>query len=494
MCTCTRVLTQSHKYPSSSYHTHAHTHTRKHPFAYHQLFKVQCSLISSSSKRTESVSKFFRVGSSSQSKSDSTPATPKSARFDDSSKYLVRNIDGEDNISLVSLGSQASLNSHVSSSFGTFDIINRTEDSLPEIEFLADADIAEIKIDSNASQQDANITYTDSPLSIVQQTPKHQIDAPLPSKDIWIGHITEQPLINYTVRLIASKFLLTGTPNELVSDKIVRVSIKSLSLLVLGNCIDFCPHVLQLGLPITESSLCIGDFFQSFDSDDDDYNDDDDDSMSVEPATVEEKQSEPKQDDGNELVIKDDHFGESSSSASNAYFDFMSPLSKSADNVLLSQLKSIDSHYVTKKNTKLSTELNDLLSKSDIVESKSSYMRADRILSAESTPKKIMCKTPVKHLIKYDEIDENQQLVEDILHYFNHPDPILRANTQIIVGNFIAAVLVQTGCFTKFLHENRERKPRTFSYLQFNKLLHILLKVSQNLYYPFNIITKPQRL
>lgn len=484
MCTCTRVLTQSFKYPS--HHTHTHTH----------LHIINCSLIvSSSSKRIESVSKFFRVGSSSQSKSDSMPATPKSARFDDNSKYLVRNIDGEDNISLVSLGSQASLNSHVSSSFGTFDIINRTEDSLPEIEFLADADIAEIKLETSASQQDANITHTDSPLSIVQQTPKHQIDTPfMPSKDIWIGHITEQPLINYTVRLIASKFLLTGTPNELVSDKAVRVSIKSLSLLVLGNCIDFCPHVLQLGLQITESSLCIGDYFQSFDSDDDDFNDDDDDSLSVEPATVEEMQSEPKQDNGDELVIKDDHFGESSSGASNAYFDFMSPLSKSADNVLLSQLKSIDSHHIAKKNTKLSTELNDLLSKSDIVESKSSYMRTDRILSAKNTPKKIMCKAPVKHPIKYDEVDQNQQLLEDILHYFNHADPILRANTQIIVGNFIAAVLVQTGCFTKFLHENRERKPRTFNHLQFNKLLNILLKVSQYLYYPFNIITKPQGL
>lgn len=423
------------------------------------------------------------MGSSSQSKSDSTPPTPKSGHLDDNSKYLVRNIEGEDNISLVSLGSQASLNSHVSSSFGTFDIINKTEDSLPEIEFLADVDIAQIKIDTNNSMHEANITHRDSPLSMVQQTPKHIIDS---TKDIWIGHITEQPLINYIVRLIASKFLLTGMPNELLSDKIVRVSIKSLSLLVLGNCIDFSPHVLQLGLQISENSLCIGDYFHSFDSgrsdDDDDGDDDDDnDSLSVDPDTVEEKKSEDKQDNENELVVKEDHFGESST-ASNVYFDFLSPLSKSADNVLLSQLKSVDSHFIEKKTKKLNTELTDLLSKSDIVESKTSYMQFDRIPSVRNTPKKILRKMSVKQAINFDEIDENQQFIEDILLYYQHNDPILRANTQIIVGNFIGAVLVQTGCFAQFLQENCKRKLQTYNYLQFNKLLQILLKVSQHLY------------
>lgn len=439
----------------------------------------------------ETVSKFFRVGST-PLKSDSMPATPKSAHPDDN-KHLARTAEGEDNISLLSLGSQASLNSHVSSSFGTFDIINRTEDSLPEIGFLADADIktgSEIThaTDVPLSQHiaDNNSPWSQKPPA-VPLSPEQKADSSR-TKDIWIGHIGEQPLINYTVRLIASKFLLTGIPHGLVSDKAVRVSIKSLSLLVVGNCVDFCPSILLLGLHVAEKRLTETDDFESLDSE----RSGEETSSSVDVETVTEQpgaEGQPQSLEANELVIKDDHFGESSTASSNAYFDFVSPLSKSADHVLLSQLKTADHGLTDKQNKRLNNELTDLLSKSDIVET--AYSRLDvkpppRIRHSSSTPKKEAPKGSstgkAEAPWRREEDDDEQQYMEDVLLYFDHSDPMLRASTQTTVGNFIGAVLLQSGCFARFLLEHSGRRGLRYKYLDQNKLLRVLLKVSQSIY------------
>lgn len=421
---------------------------------------------------TESVSKFFRVGSS-QSKSESTPATPKSStHFED--KYLVRNIDGiDDNISLVSLGSQASLNSHVSSSLGTFDVINRTEDSLPEIEFLADPEISNIKIDKKLHD---TIEQTENP-SMIATSPEHRLDSN-PTKDVLIGYINEQPLVNYTVRFIASKFLLTGVPGELLTDKAVRVSIKSLSLLVLGNCVDFCPHVLLLSLQLDESIVSVSDYLDSIASDDDSSSIDGD-TVEEQPGTVEREPTDPPEP-SDQLVIKDDHFGESSF-ASKSYFDFMSPLSKSADQVLLSQLKPIDND---KRKIKLNTDLTDLLSKSDIVESKG-YNSIDFGNSRfSSTPKKTQGSINlVKTILRNGRSDAEKQFIEDILDYSKHDDPILRANAITVAGNFIGAALIESGCLARYLHRFVEDRIRVYKHMNLNKLLQLLLKVSSHFKY-----------
>lgn len=440
------------------------------------------------------MSKFFRVGS----KSDSTPATPKSA-YPDDNKHFVRTLEGDDSISLVSLGSQASLNSHVSSSFGTFDIINKAEDSLPEIEFLTDTDMVDIKIDA------------DTLLDAIEAPSQHIVDSPSPirattsphsperkgefrAKDIWIGHANEQPFLHYVVRLIASKFLLTGIPHELVSDKVVRVSIKSLSLIVLGHCVDFCPSILLLGLKVAENKLIdttdyYFDSLGSERSEEETSSSIDVDTVAEQPNAVNTTQT-PEADD--QLVIKDDHFGESST-ASNAYFDFLSPLSKSADHILLSQLKNTDYGLTEKQNKQLNNKLTDLLSKSDIVET--SYSRSDvspstKFLTYYSTPNKEASKRSAtgmnKALVPCEVIDSQQQYVEDVLLYFNHSDPILRANTQTMVGNFIGAVLLQSGCFARFLHEQSGRTGLRYKYLEKNKLLRVLLKVSSKLTYMYH--------
>lgn len=418
------------------------------------------------------MSKFFRVGSA-QSKGESTPATPKTSRSED--KYFVRNIDGDDNISLVSLGSQASLNSHVSSSLGTFDVINKTEDSLPEIEFLADPDVAEIKIESRNLHE--SVARSDSPPPTAS-SPQHKVDSS-PLKDIWIGHISEQPLIHYAIRLIASKFLLTGAPNELISDKAVRVSIKSLSLSVMGNCVDFCPHALLLGLQVDENAVDWGDYLDSIASDKSI-----DGSSSIDADTVEEQLNaasnenvkELPEEPSDELVIKDDHFGESSA-ATKTYFDFMSPLAKSADHVLLSQLRP--SSDTEKQRVKLNSELTDLLSKSDIVESKSKigiFLNNSAPIIKDLRP----FSTPKKAVPPHIAVEIDGQFIEDVLGYANHSDPMLRANTQIIAGNFIGTVLIQHGCLTTFFKASEEKQDK-YKYLNLSHLLRILLNVSASL-------------
>lgn len=403
----------------------------------------------------------------------------------DDSKHFVRTIDADDSLSLVSLGSQVSLNSHVSSSLGTFDIINRTEESLPEMEFIDDTDISNIKIDPDIFH-DTN----DSPLvPHIMGSPMPPLATPSPispepnkvgtssDNDFWIGHINEQPLLHYIVRLIATKFLLAGAPHQLITDKAVRVSIKSLSLQILSHCVDFCPNVLLLGLRVSKERPSQMDDFDSLSSDEEDT------SSSFDADTVaEQPRPDGQQAQGDQLVIKDDHFGESSSAAS-AYFDFMSPLSKSADHVLLSQLHNADQIFIEQQNKRLNNELTDLLSKSDTVET--SYSRSQPLIeqsvNRSSTPRKAAAlskQDDANAMLVCEEINDQQQYVADVIRYADHGDPMLRANTLAIVGNFVGAVLLQSGCFAKFFSEYSKNGLHHVDSLDKNELLRILLEVS----------------
>lgn len=395
-------------------------------------------------------------------------------RSDD--RILGKHFD-EDNLSSNSLGSQISVNSHVSSLLGTFDVINRTDESLPEIEILTDPEIDIIKIESQPKNI-FEIEKNSSQSTIVD--PNGELFS---EKEIFIGNIYDQTLIHYTVRLVASKFLLAGIPNEVLSDRLVRVSIKNLALMVVANCVDICPEILLLSIEF-DGSINLEEPLRS--DDDSSENMDEPSNITIVHESVDNPNAE--KDNENTLDIKDDHFGESHP-ISKTYFDFMSPLSKSADNVLLSQLKKTDHDIIGKRSRKLNTDLTDMLSKSDIVESNSSFeIGAPNFISTPTTSSKVSLnkklgeknaeKRVVKKLTAHT-VDRQQQLIEDVLLFHKHTDPILRANAILVAGNFIATVLGEFNDLTQFLvHHLFVEEDKFLNFVDLNILLEILLKVS----------------
>lgn len=388
------------------------------------------------------------------------PTTPKYLRTQQDT-HLIRNSQDADNVSVISLSSQISVNS-------SFDLINRMDESLPEIEILTDQDIDAIKLDVKNSENDHfTIPFEQSNATTSQIAPY---------RELFIGNISDQPLLHYTVRLIASKFLLAGTPNQLIDDRSVRVSIKNLSLAVIGHCVCLCPFAIRLPLEKCHNLKLA----KSYDTSDESDNSSSDTVNIIPPNATLDDPNKCEGDTGEQLVIKDDHFGETSA-MTGTYFDFVFPLSKSADNVLLSQLKSNESAVSSARSEKLNTDLTELLSKSDIVDSNRTF-RSFGTDSATSSNLKYV--RPKKHkqiesIYDYtnDEIEVNQeqdqQLIEDILLFWNHSDPILRTDVQIIIGNFLFTH------FNDFLQYGEySHKETSYKLLHTKFLLEILLNVS----------------
>lgn len=71
----------------------------------------------------------------------------------------------------------------------------------------------------------------------------------LQRNDLSIGSLLDSDVtLRYCCRLLASSFLLTGTPGQLMPDKLCRVSVKSLALSCLGNVLKFYPEMLFASL------------------------------------------------------------------------------------------------------------------------------------------------------------------------------------------------------------------------------------------------------
>lgn len=358
---------------------------------------------------TESVSKFFRVRTSSQQSDSHSTASNVVDDLEDELNQTESNM-----LEMSDGGSMLSLNS---SALGTFDMLNKTDDSIPEIEILNEQEIATIRLDTDEIIAET-IDEHEQTLEISSNTNDADISPEIP-----IGSIGNQPLIYYTVRLIASKFLLIGESYKLIDDCKVRVSIKNLSLAVIGHCIALYPHTLLLSLQYNGPENIV--FEPNSDSDESDGSHSDKDS----PA----KSAKSNAEQSDQLIIKDDHFGENSK-VPNTYFDFCFPLSKSADNVLLSRLStSNNSSDAVKRTQKLNGDLSDLLSKSDILDSKSSYKCLDVTMesSHNSNDKTLNSQALIQSIT-----DGSLQFVEDILLFWDHADPVLKANIHLIVGNF----------------------------------------------------------
>lgn len=376
---------------------------------------------------TESVSKFFRGSELAQ------PATPKEP------------LNDTDNISVISLGSQMSINSQNSP---TFDSLHKMdESSLPEIEILTDQDIDAIQIECLENTVAAETTTL---------TGAGDDDYGFNERVLFIGHIANQPIVHYAVRLIAMKFLLAGTPNELIDDKLIRVSIKNLSLVAIAHCVALMPSMLSLTMEKCDDLDGGIDAPKSYQSSDD-GDDSSTDTIDNEATSQNVSSVTADADAGEQLVIKDDHFGQSDAMTS-SYFDFMLPLSKSADHVLLTHLNSSQVEVNRSRNERLNTNLTELLSKSDIMPStsrsvESSTIRAENVFPA--IPSKTTTTAAVMSVNKYmldrccgvdielqrDAAAEPLQCIEDVILYSNHTDPILRADAQLIAGNYLAAML-----------------------------------------------------
>ncbi|XP_023313861.1 huntingtin [Trichogramma pretiosum] len=70
--------------------------------------------------------------------------------------------------------------------------------------------------------------------------------------ELTIGNINDSaPALRYCCRLVASSFLLTGVPGEIVSDDLFRVSVKSLALSCLAGVLRLVPEMLNEKLETT---------------------------------------------------------------------------------------------------------------------------------------------------------------------------------------------------------------------------------------------------
>ncbi|KNC31562.1 hypothetical protein FF38_12739 [Lucilia cuprina] len=279
-----------------------------------------------------------------------------------------------------------------------------------------------------------------------------------------IGSIYEQSLIYYTARLISARFLLTGYPSGLYDDSTVRVSIKSVCLNVMGQCVRLCPEVLEISLKfmefekpkekvIAKPSTDISESNSPLQIPSDNSSNIGQDYEHLEVVTEAPRKSSFSQldvfrMDDNEaplLEIIDDYFGKSSTD-----FNFSQPapkMTQSADPVLFTKTEER-----LKKSPLLKTKKD--LTTSEIISSDSKLKGFVEITKAEedmpptdmAPPKppkrtKTIRKTKKEAELTQQNLNKNytnaKQFHYEILFYYKHEDPILRAGIQIIIGHYL---------------------------------------------------------
>ncbi|SPP80790.1 uncharacterized protein LOC117583609 isoform X1 [Drosophila guanche] len=388
------------------------------------------NLLSHSNAASESVSKLFRQSSVG---SKSTPS--KSAPADKS-----------DAVSTASL--TLSLSSLASSSIG----LPERQSSIAETPTTADdsCSITASYTASTALMMDApavaskpetpqrRSTPNANPF-LVENSPLKQTIVGRALISVKIGSILEQSLVYYTARLVAARFLLSGHAAALQLDSVSRVSIKSLSLAVIAQCVRLTPRVLQLSLEITDQELELLEETSQLGSADSTQ------VSSPQSSNTSQGEADKKPLDSSLiqaetednlllLDIKDDHFGPSTGPA---YLQQTGPtLSRSADAAVL--LRSISTK---ESNKKPSSE--DHLSKSEIV---GSTFRPT--VAVQDTPPMSLPPRPPKRTksmrsrkgISFETAappSSGCQALSDALLFHDHCDPILRGGVQQVLGYFL---------------------------------------------------------
>lgn len=265
-----------------------------------------------------------------------------------------------------------------------------------------------------------------------------------------IGSILEQSLVYYTARLLAARFLLSGQASGLQPDTISRVSIKSLSLAVIAQCVRLAPRVLQLSLEISEQELQLLAQISANSTQVSSPQSSNESQRSTEPCqSMTGSLLEPVADNEENLLlleIKDDHFGPSTCPA---YLQQSPTLSRSADATLLQsqlekrrqsnpqQLHAPDSHLSrseiigTSYRITVAAEDAPPLALPPVPPKRTKSMRSRASCTAPVPATPTRATTPTT--------SAGGQALADVLLFHGHSDPMLRGGVQQIVGSFVQA-------------------------------------------------------
>lgn len=259
------------------------------------------------------------------------------------------------------------------------------------------------------------------PITVVDGPTGNHSGADSTDENIPIGTLFDQSLVEYTARLVASRFLLTGCPGRLVANEQVRVSIKNLALLVLGACVRLQPDTLLMPVMLRNFPQSRVEFYQS------------DSEESADNVTAAENE------DGivaktPAIRIVDNHFAEDNDTANEA------------NNAAVVQL-----------NKPQTPERNNILLgyEADIVEA------------------------PVGVVPQ-----EYSQRIHDVLLYYADADPMLRGNCIAIAESFVRSVL-DGGPETDvdaFVRRNLGADEHWMEILSLNGMVGLILEVSWEIY------------
>lgn len=233
-----------------------------------------------------------------------------------------------------------------------------------------------------------------------------------------ISDLSEQSILSYALRVLCSKYLLTGKKRQIIPDTEIRVSIKHLSLVVLANILSVLPELFLQPLNLSSETECL-----DIDCDREQGKDE---SLTLIPVTV------PKEEQL--LDIKEDHFGPVNSSV---VVDYLTPLSRSVDGSSPSELFSVDPR----------------MTHSDVCVSHGSQI-----------------KLRVKRIKQFRECE---QFIYEVLLLHNHCDPMLRSDVIFIVQNLCKGISMANLTFDCFIA--KWTRPVEFLELQF--LCDIIVKV-----------------
>ncbi|XP_055525151.1 huntingtin [Wyeomyia smithii] len=418
------------------------------------------TFLTTSSNAGESMSKFFRKPFDLPADTSRSRAVP----------------DEEDHLSLESLtSSQISIQSSNAETIrNELDVTLEVDDSVAS----TTASVAAVESTPSVTLAVGNaVPERETPVAAIASAMKDH-DEPATAeitpdaRNLFIGSIHDQNMLDYAVRLIASRFLLAGTKHSRRLDHLVRVSVKTMALQTIAQCVQLRPELLLLALEKEEpkEEFDVVEILNLEDAINEISNQA---ILEVDEGALAEASVEP--DAGGLLEMKEDHFGECTSST---YFEFFSPMSISLDQGLTSlktKLKLVEENFCTMANDnqeKLSRELDAILSQSDC--SGDVARRSDRRKELLVVPRVVTSKGDLVTRCLEAGNSEDQQMIADVLLFYDHVDQSLRGNVLLLLGNFLHVVLEKFGSVEHFLAAN-DRQATLGGFLRQDALLQMIV-------------------
>ncbi|XP_053685344.1 huntingtin isoform X2 [Sabethes cyaneus] len=406
------------------------------------------TFLTTSSNAGESMSKFFR--------------NP----FDTSAEAPLRAAaDEEEHLSLESIAS-SQISLHSSSNTETIrnelDVTPEMDDSVGSGEGVATVESTSpsvtLAVGNNSCDGETRAEAISSAMKDFDEGPSAET---LPEgRELFIGSIHDQNLLDYAVRLIASRFLLTGTQHGRIPDQEVRVSVKAMALQTVAQCVQLRPELLLLMLEKDEPK----DEFDLVNLEDAINEISNQAILEVDEATLADALVEPEAE--GLLEMKEDHFGECTSAS---YFEFFSPMSISVGqglSCLKTKLKLVEENFSTMANDnqeKLSRELDAILSQSDC--------SGDTVAKRNERRKELL----VVPRVVTSKSESDCQMIADVLLFYDHADQSLREKVLLLVANFLQVVLEGFGSVENFL-ASRGKKTALKDFLRQETLVQVIVQ------------------